>query len=72
MELCDGEYDTAWDNNALPISGCCEHKPLNSAAAQAACVLVIPPAGIVEVLLSRCRTDTMSETVRGEAAAGGL
>ena len=33
---------------------------------------VIPPAGIVEVLLSRCRTDPVSEIVRGEAAAGSL
>lgn len=33
---------------------------------------VIPPAGIVDVLLSRCRTDTVSEIVKGEAAADGL
>ena len=33
---------------------------------------VIPPAGIVGVLLSRCWTDTLSETVKGETAADGL
>ena len=33
---------------------------------------VNPPAGIVGVLLSRCRADTVSEIVRDEAAAGGL
>ena len=32
---------------------------------------VIPPAGIVGVLLSRCRTDAASETVRGGATANG-
>lgn len=33
---------------------------------------VIPPAGIVDVRPSRCRTDATSENVRGEAAANGL
>ena len=47
-------------------------RPLNSAAAQAACVPMIPPAGIVGVLLSRYRTDAASEIMRGEAAANGL
>ena len=51
--------------------------PLWTQAAQLGCGIgrvypVIPPAGIVGVLLSRCRTNAASEIVRGEAAANGL
>ena len=47
-------------------------QPLNSAAAYAACVLWSLRLGSWGVLLSRCWTDTLSETVKGETAANGL
>ena len=53
-------YWAAVDTTAQLGCGICRVCPL------------IPPAGIVGVLLSRCRTDAASETVRGETAANGL
>ena len=52
-------YWTAVDTTAQLGCGVCRMCP------------VIPPAGIVGVLLSRCRTDAASETVRGGATANG-
>ena len=59
------------------VTAPCSHWAAVDTTAQLGCGTgrvcpVIPPAGIVEVLLSRCRTDPVSEIVRGEAAAGSL